>query len=73
VSASERVLEVAIPLASFRKEGGNPDGTTAVLNVSRSRHVRGVPPRENQYFSWSPFVVRSFNEIENFGRIRFVE
>jgi len=71
---SERwTLEMAIPLQSFLTEEIRPGETTIVLNFNRSRHVRGVPATENEYYTWSPLVVRAFSEIDNFGRLRFVE
>ncbi len=66
-------VELAIPLKSFLKEEIEPGETTVVINFNRSRHVRGIPDSENEYYTWSPFVVRAFSEVDRFGRIRFVE
>ncbi|MDZ4198642.1 MAG: hypothetical protein U1E27_05060, partial [Kiritimatiellia bacterium] len=44
-----------------------------IANFARSRHLTGVGPDENQYYSASPFLEKGFHDVGRFGRLRFVE
>lgn len=54
--------QVRIPRKSFREEI-NPQGMVA--NFTRNR----VLDNQQHYYSWSPFLIRGFHEVENFGTL----
>lgn len=66
------VVEMAIPLKSLGAARLRP-GTTWVANMNRGRNVGSGDEAENQFMSWSPFVVGSFHDVSRFGSLRFVD
>jgi hypothetical protein len=58
------IVEMKIPLVSFDKL--NNKGVP--VNFTRHRKQQG---KLSELFTWSPFIKKSFHEIENFGSIKF--
>jgi hypothetical protein len=58
--------EIAIPLKTLAnmKQDGFP------INFIRTRGLKGEAPQILHY-TWSPFIKKGFNEIENFGSLDF--
>lgn len=66
-------VEVAIPVAAVAGTAAPlAAGSTWVANLCRSRNITQAGKDENQLYTWSPFVRRSFHDPANFGQIRFV-
>lgn len=57
-------VEVAIPLANLGDL--NPQGFPA--NLAYTRVVTGTPATP---YTWSPFLIKSFHELDNFGTLSF--
>ena len=64
--------ELRIPLAALERPG--EPGAVFVANFFRSRNIANAPKKENQFYSWSPYlpIGRGFHHPDRFGAIRFV-
>ena len=68
ISADRWWAEVAIPGSAL---GAEPlqAGRRMVANFNRSRNLKAAPAEENQLFSWSPYLVRGFHGLPQFGSL----
>lgn len=46
-------------------------GEDFIANFCRSRNLKDVSKKENQYYSWSPFLKKSFHDVNQFGTMKF--
>ena len=72
VEAGRWVAELAIPAAAL---GPLPmqAGRSLVANFNRSRNLQRSAPGENQMYSWSPYLDRSFHDLPRFGSLLLAE
>lgn len=72
VGAGRWVAELAIPAAAL---GPLPmqAGRSLVANFNRSRNLQRSAPGENQMYSWSPYLDRSFHDLPRFGSLLLAE
>lgn len=70
VNKSSWTVEVRIPFATLGIP--NATGSSIVANFNRSRNLKGVKRKENQFYSWSPYLKKSFHDIDWFGQIKLI-
>jgi len=63
-------VELAIPVSEIADTALAADAMW-VVNFCRSRNLSGAAQGENQLYTWSPFLRRSFHDLPNMGRLRF--
>ncbi len=72
ISKDSWQAELKIPVEKLGAKGIQP-GSAFVANFCRSRNLKGVTRKENQLYTWSPFLNKGFHQLQRFGSIRFVK
>jgi hypothetical protein len=60
------IADIKIPLAKLGIKS-SATGSSIVANFGRSRNLKDVDKKENQFYTWSPYLQLGFHDVTRFG------